>query len=105
MTKHTPEARKWRIGRPSVADGVQIFADYDGLRMGITVVCTMPRKGKGRAANVRLIVAAPETKKQRDDLLGELKSMVAWVGEHDPEMYARQLRNARAVIAKAEAGN
>lgn len=49
-----------------------------------------------------LVANLPQPFNAAPDLLGELKSMVAWVSECDPEGYARQLRNARAAIAKAE---
>ena len=57
--KSKPARGPWRIGRPSVANGVQIFRDVD-YPMGSHVICTMPEKGKGRTANARLIAAAPD---------------------------------------------
>ena len=51
---------------------------------------------EGRA-NAALVAAAPS-------LLAELESFVAWVSEFDDEakMFARQIRNAKAVINHAK---
>ena len=65
--EHTPGP--WRVGTPSVANGVQIFYDTD-LPLQSTAICTMPSKGRGRAANARLIAAAPELFDACKDALG-----------------------------------
>ena len=57
MSKHTPAP--WRIGRPSIMHGVQIFQDQS-YPLTSEVICTMPEKGKNRTANARLIAMAPE---------------------------------------------
>lgn len=88
----------WRIGNPSVAHGVQIFHDYDGLRMGSDVICTMPTRGKGRTANARLIAAAPE-------MYTALKEVFTLLEKEafDCPWYLRQHYNLmKNVIAKAE---
>ena len=68
MKKHT--AGPWRIGKPSVMNGVQIF--HDTFR-NAEPICIMPEKGRERTANARLIAAAPEmyeaVKQMRDMLL------------------------------------
>ena len=64
--------------------------------------------GTEAEANARLIVAAPETKEQRDELLEALKDMVIQYGgmiDSDVEEEARAaVLNARAIIAKCEKG-
>ena len=72
MSEHTPGP--WRVGRPSVRLGVQVFKDRD-TPMRSDVICTMPQTGKGRTANARLIAAAPE-------LLAACKEMVKAIGTY-----------------------
>lgn len=93
--KHTPGP--WRIGRPSVMNGVQIFRDYD-FPARVETICTMPDKGKGRTANARLIAAAP-------DLLAALEAVremcipgMNWTDEIGQEL----LRIADDALAKAK---
>ena len=98
MTEHTPGP--WRIGRPSVMNGVQILKDYD-MPARSDVVCSMPERGKGRTANARLIASAP-------DLLAALQTWQTWHANHfadfNEEMNMELLcidNDAAAAIAKA----
>lgn len=96
QNKHMPGP--WRVGKPSVAHGVQIFRDYEGLRMGSDVICTMPDRGKGRTANARIIAAAPE-------MYAALKEVFTLLEKHafDSPWYLRQHYNLmRNTIGKAE---
>lgn len=88
--------RTWRVGRPSVMHGTQIFEDSD-IPMNSKVICTMPARGKGRTADARLIAALP-------DLLTALQAIHNHLANGDdcPTM-CQEL--ARAAITKATAND
>jgi len=70
--KHTPGP--WRVGKPSIRNGVQIFWDSD-WPLGSHVICTIPERGKGKTANARLIAAAP-------DLMEAAKAAIAMLSQN-----------------------
>jgi len=89
---HTPGP--WRIGKPSVRNGVQIFKDSD-WPLRSEVICTMPKCGKGRTANARLIASAP-------DLLRAAKRILAREAELTTGDAYLEYRALEAAVAKAE---
>ena len=81
-----PVPGPWRVGAPSVTNGVQIFHDFDGLRSGSDVICTMPERGKGRTANARLIAAAPDLYQAAKEAIYELDGIAEYTRDQFREI-------------------
>jgi hypothetical protein len=86
--KHTPGP--WQVGHFDS----NMICDSDGANRGCAPIARVEGTAAERRANARLIACAPE-------LLEALKLAVRQ-NEHDMLMTGKELRNARAAIAKAE---
>ena len=95
MSKHTPGP--WVLGDGTVEHAHNIYPEYD-QRQGQAIASMEPNRRGARAADARLIAAAP-------DLLMALERIERIATEEDiaelsPEMY-HAVMQARAVIARA----
>lgn len=93
MPKFTPGP--WRITPPSVMNGVQIVVDYN-YPLRSDTICSMPKKGKGRTANARLITKSPELHSLLTEFLCDQETM------NEPYRNEALCEKARKLLSEIE---